>query len=498
MRLSVLTKGLEDMRLEGRGEVEIKGISYDSRQVSPGDLFVAVEGFRTDGHLYLEEAGEKGAVAVVIEKGRDIPSSLAEKTEVVRTSNTRRALALLSDRFRGHPSGRLQLVGVTGTNGKTTTTHLVEAAMEEVGITSGLVGTVVYRIAGKELPVERTTPESADLQELLADMADAGCEVASMEVSSHALALERVTGCEFAVGVFTNLSQDHLDFHADMEDYFKTKTRLFLPPEEDGLGAKASAINVDDPYGRRLVDMVTGRVLTYGRERGVDLQGELVQAGLKRSRIAVTYEGRRMEGETALTGSFNLYNIIAAMSASLLLEVDVEEALAGILSYPGVPGRFEAVDEGQDFALLVDYAHTPDSLRRVLEAAREISPGRVLALFGCGGDRDRGKRPIMGEIGVSLSDKAFITSDNPRSEDPLEIIEMIEEGARSASSGGDYEIIPDRHEAIEAAIGEARAGDVVVIAGKGHERGQIFSDRVIPFDDREEARSALRRRMRKT
>ena len=498
MRLRALTEGFEDMRLEGKGEVEIAGISYDSRQVRPGDLFVAIEGFRTDGHLYLEEAGEKGAVAVVVERGRDIPSGLAEEAEVVRTSDTRKALALLSDRFRGHPSGRLRLVGVTGTNGKTTTTHLVEAAMDRVGITSGLVGTVVYRIAGKELPVERTTPESADLQELLASMADAGCEVASMEVSSHALALERVTGCEFTVGVFTNLSQDHLDFHADMEDYFQAKTRLFLPPEQGGLGAESAGINVDDPYGRRLVDMVPGRVLTYGREKGVDLQGELLQAGLKRSRVAVTYEGRRMEGETTLTGSFNLYNIIAAMSASLLLEVDAEEALAGILSYPGVPGRFEAVDEGQDFAVLVDYAHTPDSLRRVLEAARGTAPGRVLALFGCGGDRDKGKRPMMGEIGVSLSDLAFITSDNPRSEDPLEIIGMIEEGARSASIGADYEIIPDRREAIGAAIAEAKAGDVVVIAGKGHERGQIFSDRVLPFDDREEARSALRRRMSKT
>jgi UDP-N-acetylmuramoyl-L-alanyl-D-glutamate--2,6-diaminopimelate ligase len=497
MRLSELTEGLEDIRLEGRGAREIMGISYDSRQVRPGDLFVAIEGFRTDGHLYLEEAGEKGAVAVVVERGRELPSGLAEKTEVARTSNTRKALALLSDRLRGHPSGRLKLVGVTGTNGKTTTTHLVEAAMDRVGITSGLVGTVVYRIAGKELPVERTTPESADLQELLASMVDAGCEVASMEVSSHALALDRVTGCEFAVGVFTNLSQDHLDFHADMEDYFYSKTRLFLPPEEGGLGVEVSAVNVDDPYGRRLVDMVPGKVLTYGREEGVGLRGELLQAGLKRSRVAVTYEGRRMEGETALTGSFNLYNILAAMGASLLLEVEAEKALAGILSYPGVSGRFEAVDEGQDFAVLVDYAHTPDSLRRVLEAAREIAPGRVLALFGCGGDRDRGKRPIMGEIGVRLSDLAFITSDNPRSEEPLDIIAMIEEGARPASSGTDYEIIPDRREAIEAAIGEAEAGDVVVIAGKGHERGQIFADKVLPFDDRQEARSALRRRMGK-
>jgi UDP-N-acetylmuramyl-tripeptide synthetase len=297
------------------------------------------------------------------------------------------------------------------------------------------------------------------------------------------------------VGVFTNLSQDHLDFHADMEGYFHTKTRLFLPPEEGGLGAEASAVNVDDPYGRRLVDIVPGKVLTYGREEGVDLRGELLQAGLKRSRVAVTYEGRRIEGETALTGSFNLYNILAAMGASLLLEVEAEKALAGILSYPGVPGRFEAVDEGQDFAVLVDYAHTPDSLRRVLEAAQEIAPGRVLALFGCGGDRDRGKRPIMGEIGVRLSDLAFITSDNPRSEEPLDIIAMIEEGARPASSGADYEVIPDRREAIEAAIGEAGAGDIVVIAGKGHERGQLFADKVLPFDDREEARSALRRRM---
>lgn len=498
MRLRDLIKGFEDMSLEGRGDVEVKGIAYHSKRVKPGDLFVAVQGFRTDGHLYLEEAEDKGAVAVVVERGREITAGLAGETEVIRTSNTRRALALISDRLLGHPSGHLKLVGVTGTNGKTTTTHLVEAAMDKAGIASGLIGTVVYRVAGREFPVERTTPESADLQELLARMVEVGCEVAGMEVSSHALVLERVTGCDFAVGVFTNLSQDHLDFHSDMEDYFNSKARLFLPLEEGGLGARTSAINVDDAYGRRLAELVPGKVLTFGKEKGADLRGELLQTGLKRSRVAVTYEGRRMEGETALTGSFNLYNILAALSSSLLLGVEAETALEGILSYPGIPGRFEAVDEGQDFAVLVDYAHTPDSLRRVLEAAREICSGRVLVVFGCGGDRDRGKRPIMGEIGVRLSDLAFVTSDNPRGEDPLDILAMIEEGVRAASRDDDYRIIPDRREAIVAAVEEARAGDVVVIAGKGHERGQIFADKVLPFDDREEARTALRRRLGRT
>ncbi|MDI6874251.1 UDP-N-acetylmuramoyl-L-alanyl-D-glutamate--2,6-diaminopimelate ligase [Candidatus Solincola sp.] len=498
MKLSRLLEGLEGLRFSGGADVEIGGLAYHSARVRPGDLFVAVPGFRTDGHLYLKEALERGAVGLVVEEGRQVPLPLPPDTALVRAVDTRLALALLSDRFWGHPSGKLALVGVTGTNGKTTTTHLVEAAATRCGIKAGLIGTVTYRVAGRELPVERTTPESADLQRILADMVEAGCGVAAMEVSSHALALRRVEGCEFRVAVFTNLSQDHLDFHRHMEEYYRTKEMLFLPRSMGGLGAAAAAVNADDPYGRRLAASLEGEVLTFGTGEEARLRGWLLEAGLKSSRVRVRYEGWEEEGETALTGIFNLQNILAALAACILLGLDPSASLAGILSHPGVPGRFQAVEEGQDFAVLVDYAHTPDSLRRVLEAARAISRGRLIVVFGCGGDRDRGKRPLMGEIAVRLADLAIITSDNPRSEDPLSIIEEIEKGARRAGEGGSWRVVPDRREAIEMAVGEAESGDVVVIAGKGHERGQIFADRVVPFDDVEEAGKALRRRLGRT
>ncbi len=495
MRLSQLLAGVQGVRREAGGDPEVEGIAYHSARVEPGYLFCAVPGFRTDGHLYLREAAERGACALLVEEGRELPPGIGEGAAVVRAADTRLALALLSDRFWGHPSGKLHLVGITGTNGKTTTSFLVEAAAERAGLPAGLIGTVVYRIAGRELPVDRTTPESADLQEILASMAEAGCRVAAMEVSSHALALRRVDGCSFRVAVFTNLSQDHLDFHRDMEEYYRAKERLFLPRSQGGLQPEAAAVNVDDPYGKRLAAAVAGRVLTYGTAEDAELRGKLLVTGLKESRVAVRHRDWYAEGETALTGSFNLYNILAALAACLLLGLDAERCLRGILAHPGVPGRFQAVEEGQDFAVLVDYAHTPDSLRRVLEAAHEIAEGRVIAVFGCGGDRDRGKRPLMGEIAAVASDLLIVTSDNPRSEDPLAIIADIERGVKGAIGGGSYLVIPDRRRAIETAVEEARRGDVVLIAGKGHEKGQIFADRVLPFDDVEEAAGALRRRL---
>lgn len=498
MKLGELVTGLNDLRLEKGGNEEIGGIAYHSQRVAPGDLFMAIEGFRTDGHLYMEEAVERGAVGLVIGDTRDLPARLPPGIAVVRTGDARKALAILSDRIWGHPSGSLKLVGVTGTNGKTTTTYLVDAAVTRAGMVSGLIGTVSYRVAGREVPAVRTTPESADLQEILAGMVEAGCEVAGIEVASHALTLRRVDGCDFEVGVFTNLSRDHLDFHPDMEDYFSAKRRLFLSPERDGLAARAAVINIDDACGRRLVDTAAGRVITYGLGEGADLRGELLEVGLKRSRVSVSYGDWRGEGETALTGSFNLYNILAAMGASIAIDLDPQTSLEGILSHPGVPGRFQAVEEGQDFAVLVDYAHTPDSLRRVLETAREIAEGRLIVVFGCGGDRDRGKRPLMGKTAVRLADLAVITSDNPRSENPQAIMGEIELGARSLSHGAVYRGISDRRTAIDTAVREARPGDVVVIAGKGHEKDQIFADRTVPFDDVNEAGLALKRRLGRT
>ncbi len=455
MMLRELLDGLDILRLESGGDVEINGIAYHSQRVKPGYLFVAVPGHVTDGHLYIREALSGGAAALMVAEGWDGVGSVPAGVPLIRARDTRLAMALLSDRFWGHPSGRLKLVGVTGTNGKTTTAYLVEAAAARAGKVSGLIGTVTYRVAGRELPVGRTTPESADLQEILAAMVDEGCEVASMEVSSHALALSRVDGCDFEVAVFTNLTQDHLDFHADMEDYYCAKQRLFEPRSQEGLEARAAVINLDDPCGGRLAGMSPGRVLSYGTSQEADLRGTLLEVGLKSSRVEVTYEGQRWEGETALTGRFNLYNILASLGACIMLGMDAESSLQSIMSQPGVPGRFQAVEEGQDFAVLVDYAHTPDSLRRVLEAAKETARGRIITVFGCGGDRDRGKRPLMGEIAVRVADRAFITSDNPRSEDPMSIIADIEEGARSVAAGAPYTIVPDRRAAILAAIGEA-------------------------------------------
>lgn len=492
MRLSDLVRGVKGVRREKGPDVEVKGIAYHSARVRPGDLFVAVRGLSTDGHFYLREARRRGAVALVVEEGRRLDVDLPPGVAVVRAAETRRALAVLSDRFWGHPSGKLKLVGVTGTNGKTTTSHLVEAAAAGCGMATGLVGTVINRIRGREIPVERTTPESADLQQLLHSMVKEGCRVVSMEVSSHALALFRVEGCEFAAAVFTNLSQDHLDFHHDMESYFAAKARLFLPRSEGGLGAEAAAVNVDDPYGRRLLELTGRKALTFGLGEKARLRGELLAAGLHGSRIAVYYEGSKLVGDTRLAGSFNLYNILAAFAAALLLGLDPERSFQAILEHPGVPGRFQAVDEGQDFAVVVDYAHTPDSLHRLLRAAREITPGRVIVVFGCGGDRDRGKRPLMGEIASREADLVYITSDNPRSEEPRAVMEEIARGVHRTE--GVY-MVEERREAIEAAVAAAHSGDMVVIAGKGHERGQIFAHGTVPFDDVEEARRALRRRL---
>lgn len=494
MRLADLTAGLDGLRLEKGGNEDIGGIAYHSQRVRPGNLFVAIEGFETDGHLYISEAVQRGAAAVVVGEGRDIPAGLPE-IGLVRAGDTRSALALISDRFWGHPSGKLKLVGVTGTNGKTTTIHLIEAAMNRSGITSGVIGTVAYRVGGRELPVGRTTPESADLQEILANMVSEGCTAASMEVSSHALALHRVDACDFDVAVFTNLSQDHLDFHTTLEDYFEEKQKLFLTRASGGLGALSAAINIDDPYGKILAQSGEGETLTYGVEEPADLRGEIIEPGLKRSVIRVSLGVWRREEYTSLTGNFNLYNILAALAASILLGLDPDRSLEAISGHPGVPGRFQSLEEGQDFAVIIDYAHTPDSLRRVLEAAREIAQKRVIVVFGCGGDRDRGKRAIMGAIAARLSDISVITSDNPRTEDPLAILREIEEGARSTSGSAVYQIIGNRRTAIDTAIHEAASGDIVVIAGKGHEKYQIFADRTIPFDDAVEARAALHRRL---
>jgi UDP-N-acetylmuramoyl-L-alanyl-D-glutamate--2,6-diaminopimelate ligase len=488
--LSALARALPNARLLDAGaEPAISGLAYDSRHVKPGDLFFCVRGANADGHRFLPDAVARGAVAAVVES-----ESLPVAIPALLVPNVRDAMPTVSAAFYGHPSRRLALVGVTGTNGKTTTTYLVEAIARAAGTGTGVIGTIEVRINDEVLPGGRTTPESPDLQALLARMAEAdsgGGMTVAMEVSSHALAQDRTVGCEFDVAAFTNLTQDHLDYHHDMEAYFQAKALLFTRYPAASGKPFTGVINVDDAYGRRLAEMCAGTVVTYGVESAADLRASDVQA----SPTGVAFQLAAPEGtfpvRLRLGGLFNVYNSLAAMGAARALGIGWETILDALQQTPGVPGRFESVDAGQPFSVLVDYAHTPDGLENVLRAARALRPRRLIAVFGCGGDRDRGKRPIMGRLAAELADLAIVTSDNPRSEDPQAIIAEIVAGVGDAAK---VEQEPDRRKAIERAVALAEPGDLIVIAGKGHEDYQIFADGTIHFDDREEARKALHAR----
>jgi UDP-N-acetylmuramoyl-L-alanyl-D-glutamate--2,6-diaminopimelate ligase len=485
--------------------VEVTGLAYDSREVAPGDLFFCVSGFQSDGHRFAPEAVRAGAAALVVERplGLSVPEVLV--------ASARAAMAPAAARFYGEPARRLRVVGVTGTNGKTTTAYLVRALLEAGGEQCGLLGTVKSVIGGEERQVARTTPEAIDLQEDLRAMLDGGDVACAMEVSSHALELRRVDAIAFAAAIFTNLTQDHLDFHADMEEYFQAKRRLFV---SDGVPPTpppgVSVLNVGDAYGRRLAAEVEG-ALTFAVEEPADYTATDVRCGFDGCSFTLQTPAGRRELTLPMPGRFNVANALGALAAAHALGVDLDVLVAALERGVHVPGRFEPVEEGQEFAVLVDYAHTPDSLENVLRAARELvesgEEGRVLCVFGAGGDRDRGKRPLMGEIAARLSDVAIVTSDNPRSEDPEQIIKEILDGvvlgggevgaslgAGSSTRAGtaDVRSNSDRRAAIEQAIASARRGDVVVIAGKGHEQGQEFADgRKLPFDDAAVARAAL-------
>jgi UDP-N-acetylmuramoyl-L-alanyl-D-glutamate--2,6-diaminopimelate ligase len=474
--LDELVAGAEVQRIVGDARVEIGDLAYDSRTVEPGTLFFCVPGEKADGHDFAAAAVEAGAVGLVVE--RELP-----KLEVaqVLVPDVRAAMAPLAARFWGDPTAELKVVGVTGTNGKTTTAFLVREILEAAGIQCGLLGTVKQVVGGVDEGVERTTPEAIDLQAALRRMLDGGDRVCAMEVSSHALALHRSDAIHFEVALFTNLTQDHLDFHGDMEDYFQSKRRLFAA------GPSVAIVNVDDGYGRRLAGEFD--CLTFSAEgRDADFAARDVSFDAGGATFTV---GGEVRVRTRLPGDFNVANTLGALAAAAALGVDPGTAAAGLAAAPPPPGRFEPVDEGQPFAVLVDYAHTPDSLENVLHAARRLTDGRVISVFGAGGDRDRGKRPQMGRAGAELSDLAIVTSDNPRSEDPVAIVEEVLAGI---DDRGGVEVEPDRRAAIELALTSARTGDTVVIAGKGHEQGQEFENgRKVPFDDREVARSELSR-----
>jgi UDP-N-acetylmuramoyl-L-alanyl-D-glutamate--2,6-diaminopimelate ligase len=445
----------------GQAETTVHDLAYDARIARPGSLFFCVPGLRADGHDFAPEAIANGAVALVVQRRLDLPV-----TQLV-VDDVRVAMALAADEFFGRPTDELAVGGVTGTAGKTTTAFLLYAVLAAAGRRPGLLGTIETRVDGERRPATRTTAEAIDLQRLFREMLDAGDRSCAMEATSHGSALRRLDHVRFKALVFTNLDQDHLDFHRDMEDYFDAKRRLFV-----GDDPPPAAVNVGDAYGRRLADELRERgtpLLTYGLTDDAEIRPDAAPV------------------ETRLRGRFNLENALGAFAAGRLLGIDDDAIARGIASVAGVPGRFQSVDEGQDFAVVVDYAHKPGALENVLRTARELGPGRVICVFGCGGDRDRGKRPIMGRIASELADVAIVTSDNPRGEDPLAII-----GEVVAGMDGDETVEPDRAKAIELAVEFARPGDVVVIAGKGHERGQEAGGTVLPFDDAEVAGEALR------
>ena len=473
------------------GSVVITGLAYDSRAVTPGTLFFCVSGLQHDGHAFAPDAIAAGAVALVVQRplGLGVP-------EVIVPS-VRAAMAPAAARFHGDPSRRLRVVGITGTNGKTTTAFLVRALMEATGEPCGLLGTVKSVIGGVDREALRTTPEAVDLQADFAAMLQAGNRACAMEVSSHALDLDRADAVHFAAAVFTNLTQDHLDYHGTMEEYFLAKRRLFAPTSADAYPPALSVINLDDPYGRRLAAELP-RAVTFGIDQPADYRAVDVVTGVDGARLRLITPAGERSLSLGLRGRFNVANALGALATTHALGGDLDTLAGALARGVQVPGRFQSVDEGQDFAVLVDYAHTPDSLANVLRAARELTSQRVVCVFGAGGDRDRTKRPLMGEFAAQLSEVPIVTSDNPRSEAPEAIITEIMEGARASDRPAAAEAIRevvDRREAIEQAVALARRGDVLVIAGKGHEQGQEFArGEKHPFDDVTVAREALRRR----
>lgn len=483
--LAALVQAAGDVvtRVDGNGSTPITGLAFDSRRVRPGELFFCIPGMVSDGHLFASDAVAAGATALCVE--RPIESSVPQ----VQVTDVRSAMALMAAAWFGYPSQDSLLLGVTGTNGKTTTAFLLESILKSAGYRAGLIGTIETRWGSEKRPGVRTTPESLDLQRLFADMRADGVNAVAMEVTSHALSLQRVAGVCFRVAAFTNLSQDHLDFHSSMEDYWQAKKSLFTPER-----AERGVANLDDDHGRELAATASIPVLGFGIAPDSQVRAVGTELGPHGSEFNLVSPAGETVVRTSLVGRFNISNCLAAAAAALEAGIGLPEIAAGIGAVDAVPGRFESVDVGQPFAVIVDYAHTPDSLDNVLRAARALAAaegGRVLCTFGCGGDRDRGKRPLMGAAAARLADFIVVTSDNPRSEDPDAIIGEILEGVIMEKESGPDVVEPDRRRAIHRALSEARADDVVVVAGKGHETGQQFTERTIPFDDRQVARELL-------
>jgi len=500
--LSQLLESIEVLQTSGEAPAEVASVCYDSKRCEKGALFVAIPGHSRDGHEYIADAMARGAVFIVHQKDFLPPPGV----KALRVADARRVLGILGRNFYGHPSAGLCLVGVMGTNGKTTVTYLLESIFRAAGYRTGVLGTVNYRYGEKVWPAPHTTPESLEFQKILREMADHGATHVIAEVSSHAAALHRVDDCAFDVGIFTNLSQDHLDFHLTMEEYFQAKLRFFreVMPRGGKKRAPRMVINGDDPWGRRILKEAGMPGLAFGLAADSDVRGEILSLRLDGTEALIHSAGGALALSSPLVGRFNLYNIMAAAAAALSLGVPEGFIRSGIAALTSVPGRLQRVSSPSEPAVFVDYAHTPDALLRVLQHLAEFRLGKIITLFGCGGDRDRGKRPLMGDIAVAYSDVTIITSDNPRGEDPLAIMAEVEGGIKpgtasrfapekifAAGREKCYTLVPDRRAAIELAVLLANPGDTVLIAGKGHEDYQIVGQERFPFDDRQMAREAL-------
>ena len=478
MKLSNLLLNLDVLKVRGNDDIEVEGIAYNSKNVQKGYLFVCITGFKTDGHKFAIDAVAKGASAVIVEKDIELP----EWVTVIKVEDTRKALALLSAAYFDYPAQKMKLIGVTGTNGKTTTTYLIKSILQKAGYKTGLVGTISNIIGDKVIDSKNTTPESYDLQKMFNEMVQQRIDYCVMEVSSHSLELKRVAGCQFSVGIFTNLTRDHLDFHKTFENYLNAKLKLF---SQSG----TAVINIDDQYSDRILSSINIPAVTYSEKRNSDVRAEKLKITSKYSSFTLKYKGSETEIKLPLPGKFNVYNALGAAAACICEGISLDVIKEGLESAPGVPGRSEVIDSGRGFTIIIDYAHTPDGLENILNTVHEYAKSRIITLFGCGGDRDKTKRPIMGEIAGKLSDICVVTSDNPRTEDPESIIRDILPGVEK--TGVDFRVIPNRREAIRAALSIAGNDDVVLIAGKGHETYQVLKEGTIHFDEREIVRDIL-------
>ncbi|SMD05935.1 UDP-N-acetylmuramoyl-L-alanyl-D-glutamate--2,6-diaminopimelate ligase [Sporomusa malonica] len=493
--LEQLAALLPDAVTHGRLDREITAVAHDSRKVVPGTLFVCLAGVHVDGHDFIEDAIKRGAVAVLVEKDVTTYGDIT----IMKVDNTRAAMQAVVPYFFDYPGYNLRMIGVTGTNGKTTTTYLIRSILRQAGYKVGLIGTIQTLIDDKALPVKNTTPDVIELQSTLAEMVNSGMEYVVMEVSSHALALERVAGCEFDVGVFTNMTQDHLDFHQTFDNYIDAKAELFrrLSQPSSRKSGKTAVINFDDSAGEIMANNSACSVISYGIKCSAVLTADSIDVEAAGSSFSINGVFGIMSLKLGITGMFNVYNVLAAVGVALAEKVDPAIIKQALESFISVPGRFELVHAGQPFTVIVDYAHTPDGLENVLKTAKQFAKGRIIVVFGCGGDRDRTKRPIMGKLAAQYGDIVLATSDNPRSEDPEKILADIEVGIRDglssiACSDKSYKITPDRRQAITQALQLAEPQDVILIAGKGHETYQILKDRTIDFDDRQVAREVIR------